>query len=105
MTPLNAMIVSGTVSALAATTTLISGAVFKRAFDQYHQAQRHQDGPPPTVRSRQGAQKSAEQERPPRHHEENSSPSVTVGAVQSENQKGGVTAGYVGSVTIPPPKK
>jgi hypothetical protein len=37
------MILSGTVTAVAAVTTLVSGTVFKRAFDAYHQ---HVQSPP-----------------------------------------------------------
>jgi hypothetical protein len=90
MSPTQIMIVSGLITAIAATTTLVSGAVFKRAFDQYHQSKKVEasaklveDVPTPVT---------------PRAPKTSPTAKVQIGKVQSVNQKGGVTAGYVESV-------
>ena len=87
------MIISGVLTAAAAVTTLVSGTVFKRAFDQRHQEQSHRASSPivPKVSPAAGVKVLSD-----------SGPAVHVGEVQSFNQKGGVTAGYVNSIKQEP---
>lgn len=92
---MNTMIISGIVTGVAAVTTLVSGVVFKRAFDVHNQAphimpiaQIRPDGIPPS--DAQHARASSER--------------ASVGEVKSSDQKGGVTAGYVGSINQGPPQ-
>ena len=95
MTPVSTMILSGAASALLASGSLYSGAVFKRAFDQHHQAKTKAATPPLVTKS--SGQDSA-------HHSKPGEKAVSVGSVNSEGQKGGVTAGYVETVNQAPPR-
>lgn len=99
------MIVSGLVSATAAATTLVSGAIFKRAFDQYHQgSQPKQAVQAQPVLPEQTAAAVQPKAVDISHGEAKPQParSVHVDKVTSIGQKGGVTAGYVESVNQGP---
>lgn len=111
MSPMNTMIISGIVAAIAAVTTLVSGTFFKRAFDSYDHARRSTAinelpkldqsaaTPPPSTTPAGEDHGSAP---PPKVDQDGER--VRVGAVKSVDQKGGVTAGYVGSVNQTPPE-
>lgn len=97
MAPIQTMLISGTITAVAAVITMVSGATFKRAFDQYHQINLK-----PAVQQIGGNEKAVSpthsQARRPGSHAKHSTNSVAIGSVKSEGQKGGVTAGYVENV-------
>ena len=90
MSPINAMILSAIGTAVAATTTLATGAIFKRAFDAWHQERAGQlrtTSAIPIAKPERDTNVTRAQD------------VVTVNEVKSVDQKGGVTTGYVGSVT------
>ncbi len=116
---MNTMIISGVVTALAAVTTLVSGAIFKRAFDAQHQAgearseaesAKIEPRAAPQDHWRQASPTPVESAEPPKQAQnavqaEVGTVQLEVGTVKSANQEGGVTAGYVGSVSQTPPEQ
>jgi hypothetical protein len=99
MTPMQTMFVTGTVSALGGTVMLVSGGLFKRALDAYSHV--------PTPTASATATATATAPGPPLTAPGSISvpARVEVGLVKSVDQKGGVTAGYVGSVNQAPSEK
>jgi hypothetical protein len=96
MAPLQTMILSGFISALATATALWSGAVFKRAFDAYHLAATERVAPGPLAGSVTLGHTAPTA---------TDAPNIEIGPVRSVDQKGGVTGGYVGSVNQTTQKK
>jgi hypothetical protein len=98
------MIVSGTVCAIAAAISLVSGGFWKRAFDQWNndKTAAHQTIVSVPVPISAHKPPPAEPAHPPdathAPQPHSAPPVVHVGKVESNGQTGGVTAGYVGTV-------
>lgn len=91
MSPLATMAVSLSIGLVGTATTVVSGATFKRAFDQWH-TQRQAASAHATVLPAKADTKAASSQHPKKSN------TVQVNSVKSEGQSGGVTAGYVENV-------
>jgi uncharacterized iron-regulated membrane protein len=104
MSPMQTMIVSGTVCALAAAISLVSGGFWKRAFDQWNNEKAAAQQTVVSTPAMISAHKSppAEPNHPPvvahAPQPHGAPPVLHVDKVESNGQTGGVTTGYVGTI-------